>query len=110
VKILQDLAKPPRPDVSVPALAAPTTNINDRSVAIRNRAEAQAAGAGVGGAAGAGAGELVESDGQAMWDEDDVMVFFWGNSQAAKERHLKRVNEATERMEEWREAVPQVSF
>ena len=36
-------------------------------------------------------GGLVESEGQAVWDEDDVMLFFWGNSQDPKEPHLKKV-------------------
>jgi hypothetical protein len=57
--------------------------------------------------AGAGTlGGLVESEGQVMWDEDEVMLFFWGNSQAAKERHLKKVDENTRHMEQWREGVP----
>jgi hypothetical protein len=30
-----------------------------------------------------------------MWD---VMLIFWGNSQAANERHLKKVDENTRRM------------
>ena len=113
VDVLQDLTKPPRLNVPVSALAGPSTIIHDRSVAIRKREEALVASeAGAGKAiAGAGrararAGELVESEGQAMWDEDDVMLFFWGNSRAAEERHLKRDNENTERMEKWREAVP----
>jgi hypothetical protein len=111
VKLLQDLTNPPRPPVPVPTSAAPATTIHDGGVAIRKRDAARAAGgAGAGNAtAGAGTGELVESEGQVMWDEDDVILFFWGNSQVAKERHLKRVNENTERMEQWRDAVPHVS-
>jgi hypothetical protein len=31
----------------------------------------------------------------AGWDEDDVMLFFWGNSKAAKERHIKKQEEST---------------
>ena len=37
-------------------------------------------------------GEIVEldSEGQESWDEDDVMLFCWGNTPAAKERHRKK--------------------
>jgi hypothetical protein len=46
--------------------------------------------------AGAGIGGLVRSESsRAMWDEDEVMLFFWGNSQAAKERHRKKFGENT---------------
>jgi len=82
-RILQDLANPPRPDVS------------------RNRGGAVAK------SAGAGTGGLAESEGQAVWDEDDVMLFFMRNSRAAKERHLKEVGENTQRVEQWRDGVPQ---
>jgi hypothetical protein len=47
---------------------------------------------------------LVES--QAKWDEDDVMLFFWGNSKVATERHLKKVGENAQRIEQWRGGVP----
>jgi len=33
------------------------------------------------------------------------MLFFWGNSPAATERHLKKVNEDAERMKLWMEGV-----
>lgn len=56
-------------------------------------------------AAGAGAGEMVDSEGQAQLDEDDVMLLFWGNSKAAKERYRKKVAESTQYMEQWREQV-----
>ena len=42
-------------------------------------------------------------------DEDEVMLFFWGNSEAAKQRHLKKVGENTQRLEQWRDSVAQVS-
>jgi len=57
--------------------------------------------------AGAGSGEQ-EMGEQAMYDEDDVMLFFWGNSQAAKERHSKKVQENGQRMERWRKGLPYV--
>ena len=42
---------------------------------------------------------------QAEWDEDDVMLFFLGNSKAAKDRHEKKRLELTQRMKHWREGV-----
>ena len=29
---------------------------------------------------------------QPVWDEDDVMLFLWGNSMAARERQAKEAN------------------
>ncbi|OAX35777.1 hypothetical protein K503DRAFT_802544 [Rhizopogon vinicolor AM-OR11-026] len=100
-EVLQNRANPPRPP----------TNIHDRQIAIRKRDAARAAPP-----AGprkatvrAGAGESVESDAQMRWDEDDVMLFCWGNTKAAKERHAKKVNENARRMEQWSEGVSRVS-
>ncbi|KAF8232675.1 hypothetical protein L208DRAFT_1360845 [Tricholoma matsutake] len=107
-EVLQKRVMPPRPPVPLPAPTRPPRTIHDRDIAVSKRDTARAPDtAGVGNSsAGAGTGELVESEGQAMWDEDDVMLFFWGNSQAAKERSLKKVHEDTQRMEQWREGVP----
>ena len=84
--LLRERARPPRPLVPFPV---PTHSMD---AVIRNLR--------------AGTGRLVESEGQAEWDEDDVMLFLWGNSPAAKERHLKKVDENNRRMEQWREGVP----
>ncbi|KAF8520597.1 hypothetical protein BU17DRAFT_75593 [Hysterangium stoloniferum] len=97
VKCLRKLAQPPRPPV--PAPSGPSRTTHDRMTTVNKRDAARAAGrSGAGNAAAgpstAGAateeGELVDSKGQPKWDEDDVMLFFWGNSQAARERHDKR--------------------
>jgi hypothetical protein len=107
-EVLQNHANPPRPPVPVPAPTGPSRTIHDRGAVIRKlrAARRDAGGAGAGNStAGAGTRRLVESEGQAMWDEDEVMLFFWGNSQAAKERHLKKVDENTRRMKRWRESV-----
>jgi hypothetical protein len=111
IEVLQNRANPPRPRVPVPAPTGPSKTTHDRETVLRELREARdPGGAGAGtSTAGAGTGGLVESEGQAMWDEDDVILFFWGNSQAAKERHLKKVSENTRRMEQWRGGVPQVS-
>ena len=110
VEVLQNRANPPRPSMPVPAPTGPSRTTHDRETVIRKLDKARdPGGAGAGSSiAGAGTVGLVESEGQAIWDEDDVMLFFWGNSQAAKERHLKKVSENTRRMEQWRGGVPQV--
>ena len=46
--------------------------------------------------------DLEEQD---RWDEDDVMLFFWGNSKAAMERHAQKKQERTEYLEDWRAGV-----
>ena len=48
---------------------------------------------------------IEDSEDQARWDEDDVMLFLWGNSNASKDRHRKKLEESTRHMEQWREAV-----
>ena len=70
-------------------------------IAIRKREEAK-------NRAGAGAGGLVEAE-KGMWEEDDVMLFFWGNTKAARERHLKKAYEDAHRIEQWRGGIPQGS-
>ncbi|KAF8523452.1 hypothetical protein BU17DRAFT_85740 [Hysterangium stoloniferum] len=108
-------AAPPRPPVPVPAPSGPLRTTHDRMTVINKLHAAWAASrSGAGNAAAgpstAGAateeGELVDSKGQPKWDEDDVMLFFWGNSQAAREHHDKKVQENSQRMEQWREGVP----
>ncbi|KAI0247736.1 hypothetical protein BJV78DRAFT_1157000 [Lactifluus subvellereus] len=96
-EVLQNLAKP-RPTVPASAPMGPSRSKRDVARAADDGGAGNAA-------AGPATGELVESEGQAIWDEDDVMLFFWGNSQAAKQRHLKKVQENTQRMEQWREGV-----
>ncbi|KAF8523455.1 hypothetical protein BU17DRAFT_63747 [Hysterangium stoloniferum] len=107
-------AQPPRPPVPVPALSGPSRTIHDRKTAINKRDAARAAGRSGAGNATAGPstagaatreGKLVDSEGQAMWDEDDVVLFFWGSSQAARECHDRKVQENCQRMEQWREGV-----
>ena len=106
-EVLQRRAKPPRPRVLVPEPMGPSKTRDDRSTAIGKRNATRPAGSSKARAqTSTGTEELVESDDQALWDEDDVMLFCWGNSPAAKQRHLKKVQETTQRMEQWREGVP----
>jgi len=43
---------------------------------------------------------------KATLDEDDVMLFFWGNSRRARERYLKTREEKRENLEQWRQGLP----
>ncbi|KAI9567886.1 hypothetical protein HD554DRAFT_2314559 [Boletus coccyginus] len=42
---------------------------------------------------------------QPVWDEDDVMLFFWGNSIPSMERHAEKERERKETIEKWRIGV-----
>jgi len=107
-QVLYNLFKPPRPGEPVPAPVGPPRNIHDRKVAIQKREEAQKGGR-VQDTDRTGTNEAeVEKEEQATWDEDDVMIFFWGNSRAAKERHTWKVQENVQRMEKWRKELPSV--
>ena len=110
-EILTKLATPPRPQVRVPAPAGLKRTIHDKGATVRKRSKGQSTAENGAGSSTAGAetAGLVESEGQVIWDEDEVMLFFWGNSEAAKERHLKKVRENTQRLEQWRGDVAQVS-
>jgi hypothetical protein len=50
-------------------------------------------------------GDDPESHGCETWDEDDIMLFFWGNSRAARERRALEEEERDQNMEKWRSAV-----
>ncbi|KAF8343708.1 hypothetical protein F5887DRAFT_1134767 [Amanita rubescens] len=105
--VLQRLANPPRPQVPVPVPAGPPRVIHDRAATVGKLQAARIRGGGGAGAgAGAGAG-VMESDGQGIWDEDDIMLFNWANTRAAKNRHLKKAGEDSRRIEQWRGGVPQ---
>lgn len=105
-ELLQNRAKPPRPSVPVTALPGSSRTTHNRNIAIQKRNAARAGGQVAGNTGtGAGAEEMVDLADQAEWDEDDVMLFFWGNSKASTERHRKKMEESTQRMEQWREGV-----
>lgn len=108
LEILKKLVKPPRPIPPVPEAMGPSKTVHNRSIAIEKRKLPRTRGGRAGKAtASAGAEEMVELDGEVSWDEDDVMLFFWGNTRAAKERYRRKVQETTQRMDAWRESVPQ---
>ena len=68
-------------------------------------------GAGGAGTSGVTVGntEMVDSEGQAKWDEDDVMLFLWGNSKAVQDRYHKKNKESTQDVDQWRQGISQVS-
>lgn len=101
---LMERATPPRPQVPVPAPTGPKRTKHNREDTIRKPSDARRTAETGAGSSKAGAG-TVESEGQVVWDEDEVMLFFWGNSKAAKERHLKKVGENIQRLEQWRGGV-----
>jgi len=42
---------------------------------------------------------------QHSWDEDDVVLFFWGNSKVARERRIREEQERGRHVGEWKDAV-----
>jgi hypothetical protein len=109
IELLKNHANPPHPPVPMPAPVEVLRALHDRTIAIAKRDKAWRTGA-ENATTSARTREMGESDGQALWDEDDVMLFCWGNSQAAIEHHCKQVEETTQHMEEWREGVFQSSI
>ena len=51
-----------------------------------------------------GSGGPVEGGG---WDEDDVMLFFWGNTPQARARRMKEQGEKKAAIDQWRVGVDQ---
>lgn len=87
--ILAKRSNLPRPSAPAPmAVHDQTDSIHQRGKDARNKRNGS-----------------VDSGAQDNWDEDDVMLFFWGNSQPALDRHTQEKQERTESMEQWRTAV-----
>ena len=91
--ILEDNAKKSRPPKPVTALSGPSKKAHNRSHAIKKREKA------------AKAAETSKGKRTAAWDEDDMMLFFWGNSRVATERHHKTSKAKKETLEQWRQGV-----
>lgn len=94
----------PRPQAPVTVAMGPTRSVGDRTTTIGKLAAAHAQGiqrqpAGNGG--GTGSAAATDSE-QPVWDEDDVMLFFWGNSMPSMERHAKKEQERKENIDKWR--------
>lgn len=52
-----------------------------------------------------GARDADSDSAQYGWDEDDVVLFFWGNSKMAQERRVREEQERGWHVDEWRDAV-----
>jgi hypothetical protein len=128
IDVLQKHAKPPCPLLPKPVKMGPSRATHDRKTAIHkcNAAwNAKKGGGrnataglsrtmcrtqecdtdGVGGRNGLRIEGIVDSEGQAGWDKDNMMLFLWGNSNASKDRHCKKLEKSTQHMEQWREGV-----
>jgi len=77
----------PRPMVSVEAPRDAPKVISDRSKTTAKLDKARGLKTDAQDGAPGGPADSVEGD---MYDEDDIMLFFWGNSKAATERHRKK--------------------
>jgi len=89
-EVLQDLTTP------VPPLVGPSKKKHDRNVKrkeVKKRNKSRARNT---------AGEESE---KAVWDEDEVMLFLWGNSRAAQERHIKRSEDKRRDVEQWKRGI-----
>jgi hypothetical protein len=97
----------PRPSVPTPAAMRPSRVQRDRSTAIQKRSVVTSEGQRGSGSKRTKRDERAAEDleVQDKWDEDDVMLFFWGNSKAALERHAQQKEEHTKYLEAWRVAV-----
>jgi hypothetical protein len=90
--VLNNRAGLPRPQKSKVLLVGPTRGIGDRMSTINKLARAR--------------GEPADNGEEHLkWDEDDVMLFFWGNSKASVERHAKKEREREQNINEWRKGV-----
>jgi hypothetical protein len=79
---------------------------DDRNTAIEKRAAAMSEGGqGAGSERNTSEGAATDLGEQDKWDEYDVVLFFWGNSKAALERHAQKKQERTEYLEDWRAGV-----
>ncbi|KAG7439223.1 uncharacterized protein BT62DRAFT_976986 [Guyanagaster necrorhizus] len=120
VAVLIQHHQPNRPPVPTPAPMGPPKAKHDHGASIKKREkrkreeEREGAGAGMEQAGGRNEGgtsavTAVESEAQNIWDEHDVMLFFWGNSKAARERHAKEEADHREYLEKWRSGIPRNS-
>ena len=91
-EVLQDLITHPRLPTPVPPPMGTSKKKSDRNITIKKRKEAKKredeAKKGTK-SMGRNAAASEELD-IPVWDEDEVMLFLWGNPRAAQERYIKR--------------------
>ena len=102
--ILNNLSKKNRPEKPMPAPSGPPKKVHNRTVMLKKRRAALAASL-----KAAKKSSKSKGKSKADWDEDEVMLFLWGNSKAASNRHLKKSEEKRDGFEKWRRGVAAVA-
>ncbi|KIJ32682.1 hypothetical protein M422DRAFT_35730 [Sphaerobolus stellatus SS14] len=92
-----------RPKVVTPAMG-PTKTLSpaNHEKSAKKRKLRETGGQEEAGASGT-AEEMQDSDQE--WDEDDVMLYFWGNSRAARERYESKQQDRKDFIEDWKSSV-----
>jgi hypothetical protein len=105
--VLDNRAGLPRPQKPEVQPLGPTRAVRDRTITIKKLTDARnKAGQVQPTDTGDGAGSAALADSEhSIPDEDDVMLFFWGNSKASVERHAKREREHKRNIDEWRKGT-----
>jgi hypothetical protein len=103
--VLENRLNIPRPHLPASASMGPSRSIHSGRSAIGKRAAYFSQEGEASGSKRKRAEEPADWEVQEGWDEDDVMLFFWGNSKAARERHAQKTQERTEYLEDWRAAA-----
>ena len=97
----------PRPRVTETMATSPTKHLGNRTTTIAKLEAAWGSGSQqqpTGNGGGTSSAAATDSE-QPAWDADDVMLFFWGNSTAATERHAREERERKEGINKWRAGV-----
>ena len=94
-----------RPSIPTPAPMGPPRVRHDRNIAIEKRTAATTQGGQAAGSSKRKRGEERAEGGEGRWDGDDVIMFLWGNTKAAREWHAQKEQERTAYLENWRAAV-----
>ena len=95
---------PARPKVLESASMGPSKTSHDRSIAIQKLESVQNTNE-AGTTDAADGDQPGESTERTRWDTDDLVLFFWGNSPAAMERHRKKQEEKLQDLERWRQGL-----
>ena len=91
----------PRPKPPETVAMGPTKSLGNRKITIEKLTSVRDKQQPGGNEGGTNSAAATESE-QPVWDEDDVMLFFWGNSMLSMERHAERERERIENINKWR--------
>lgn len=94
--ILNNCSDIPRPSIPAPAPLGPPRFKSNLKYAIQERAVATHQEECVAGN---------DTEARESWDEDDVVLFCWGNSRVAQARAARVEEERNKNLEEWRSGV-----